>query len=97
VPFPEGVGFRPFVYSLARDLDSNGYVLNSSAGVTTDVEGQSGELECFVNRLGLEAPPLAHIEDVDVTPLEPAGYSGFVIRDSRDEPGKQAVIANADL
>ena len=50
-----------------------------------------------MNRLGLEAPPLAHIEDVDVTPLEPAGYSGFVIRDSRDEPGKQAVIANADL
>jgi hypothetical protein len=43
----------------------------------------------------LGAPPLAHIGDVAVTPLEPVGYS--VIRESRDEPGKQAVIANADL
>src|ERR1700676_2690880 len=83
----QGVGFRPFVYNLAHRLGLSGYVLNSSAGVTIEIEGNCGELERFVSRLGSEAPPLAHIEDVAITLLEPAGYSGFVIRDSRDEPG----------
>jgi len=89
----QGVGFRPFVYNLAQGLGLHGYVLNSSAGVTIEIEGDCGELDRFVNRLGSEAPPLAHIEDVAVTRLEPVGYSGFVIRDSRDEPGKLAPVS----
>src|SRR5579864_5543721 len=89
----QGVGFRPFIYNLAQGLGLNGYVLNSSAGVTIEVEGASGELDRFVNRLGPEAPPLAHIEDVVVTQLEPAGYNGFVIRDSREEPGKLVPVS----
>ena len=83
----QGVGFRPFVYNLAQRLGLSGYVLNSSAGVTIEVEGESGELDRFVGLLGEEAPPLAYIEEVAVTRLEPAGYSTFVIRDSLDEPG----------
>ena len=89
----QGVGFRPFVYNLAQGLGLCGYVLNSSAGVTIEVEGESDELDRFVNRLGDEAPPLAHIEQVAVTPLEPAGYRSFVIRDSRDEPGKLVPVS----
>src|SRR5579872_2424581 len=86
----QGVGFRPFVYNLANGLGLSGYVLNSSAGVTIEVEGGGSELDRFVCRLGSEAPPLAHVEDVAVTVLEPAGYSAFVIRESRDEPGQLA-------
>jgi len=89
----QGVGFRPFVYNLAQGLGLCGYVLNSSAGVTIEVEGDCSELDRFVSRLGREAPPLAHIEDVAVTRLEPAGYSSFVIRESRDEPGKLAPVS----
>ena len=89
----QGVGFRPFVYNLAQGLGLNGYVLNSSAGVTIEVEGESGELDRFVGRLGDEAPPLAHIEEVAVTRLEPAGYSSFVIRDSLDEPGRLVPVS----
>ena len=89
----QGVGFRPFVYNLAHGLGLHGYVLNSSAGVTIEVEGERGELDRFVSRLGEEAPPLAHIEDVSVTQLEPVGYRGFVIRDSRDEPGRLAPVS----
>ena len=89
----QGVGFRPFVYNLAQGLGLYGYVLNSSAGVTIEVEGESWELDRFVSRLGDEAPPLAHIEDFAVTPLEPAGYSAFVIRDSRDEPGRLVPVS----
>ena len=47
----QGVGFRPFVYKLAQELGLRGYVFNSSAGVTVDVEGADPELECFIRRL----------------------------------------------
>ncbi len=35
----QGVGFRPFVYNLARSLHLAGYILNSSSGVTVEIEG----------------------------------------------------------
>src|SRR5579862_1030346 len=89
----QGVGFRPFVYNLAQGLGLSGYLLNSSAGVTIEIEGQGSELDRFVSRLAVEAPPLAHIEDVAVTPLEPAGYSGFAIRESREEPGRLVPVS----
>jgi hydrogenase maturation factor HypF (carbamoyltransferase family) len=50
----QGVGFRPIVYNLAQGLGLCGYVLNSSAGVTIEVEGQCAELDSFVSRLGQE-------------------------------------------
>ena len=89
----QGVGFRPFVYNLAQSLGLRGFVLNSSAGVTIEVEGGSCELDRFVKRLADEAPPLAHIQDVAVTLLEPAGYAGFSIRESRDEPGRLVPVS----
>lgn len=89
----QGVGFRPFVYKLAQELSLHGYVLNSSAGVTIEVEGADPELDCFVRRLRDETPPLAQIEDVLIQALAPAGYSSFVIRASMDEPGKLAPVS----
>jgi hydrogenase maturation protein HypF len=89
----QGVGFRPFVYKLARELGLRGYVLNSSAGVTIDVEGDVPNLECFVRRLTDEAPPLAQIENVVVSGAEPAGYFSFIIRESLDQPGRLAPVS----
>ena len=83
----QGVGFRPFVFNLAQRLQLSGYVLNSSAGVVIEAEGSEAELDQFVRALNHDAPPLAQIEDVAVTTLGPAGYTGFVIRESLDEPG----------
>jgi len=89
----QGVGFRPFVYNLAKKLQLNGYVLNSAAGVVIEVEGDDQRLDHFVNQLSTDAPPLSVIEDVAVTGLAPAGYDGFVIRESIDEPGKLAPVS----
>ena len=36
----QGVGFRPFVYNLAKSLNLKGYVINSSKGVTIEIEGE---------------------------------------------------------
>jgi hydrogenase maturation protein HypF len=89
----QGVGFRPFVYNLARALGLTGYVLNSSAGVLIEVEGDLAQVDRFLRELNQSPPPLAQIEDVKITTREPAGDSAFVIRDSVDEPGQLAPVS----
>ena len=89
----QGVGFRPFVYNLARTLRLTGYVLNSSSGVLIEVEGEQAQIDCFVRDLSLHPPPLAQIEDVQLTTLEPAGHAGFTIRESVDVPGQLAPVS----
>jgi hydrogenase maturation protein HypF len=78
----QGVGFRPFVYNLARELKVNGFITNTADGVLIEAEG--GDLGVFLERLRRESPPLSKIMSVDVTPRQCAGYSGFSIRESSD-------------
>src|SRR3712207_9027172 len=58
----QGVGFRPFVYALARQHGLAGLVRNDAEGVHIEVEGAPEELERFVRALKEDAPPLAVIE-----------------------------------
>ena len=44
----QGVGFRPFIYLLAREHSLNGWVLNDEAGVEIHLEGDSSKLEKFL-------------------------------------------------
>ena len=64
----QGVGFRPYVYRLAREEGLVGYVLNDERGVLLDVEGAAEAIERFVARLPAEAPPLAAIESGAISP-----------------------------
>ena len=75
----QGVGFRPFVYRLARELELGGFVHNDSSGVTLEVEGPPAAVETFLRRLAAETPPLATVERVDWERCAPAGVSGFAI------------------
>ncbi|MGH2821483.1 MAG: carbamoyltransferase HypF, partial [Thermoleophilaceae bacterium] len=75
----QGVGFRPFVYRLAGELDLAGWVLNDERGVLLEVEGESGSVESFLRRLPAEAPPLAAVESVTAEDLAPTGDRGFAI------------------
>jgi hydrogenase maturation protein HypF len=79
----QGVGFRPFVYSLAKSLNLKGYVLNSSKGVTIEIEGDNSK--SFVERLTSDAPPLSQIMDIEVVPMPYRGYDDFRILKSEDE------------
>ncbi len=79
----QGVGFRPFVYSLAKSLNLKGFVMNSSKGVVIEIEGNDSSL--FIERLNHEAPPLSRIVSIDVIPLPFYGYSDFRIVESEDE------------
>ncbi|MDI6889722.1 MAG: carbamoyltransferase HypF [Thermodesulfovibrionales bacterium] len=79
----QGVGFRPFVYSLARTLNLKGFVMNSSRGVTIEIEGNDSST--FIERLTREAPPLSQIMEVDIIPMPYHGYQDFQIVRSEDE------------
>ena len=57
----QGVGFRPFVYALARRHGLSGMVRNDAEGVRIEVEGAHEELERFIRALQEDAPPLAAV------------------------------------
>jgi hydrogenase maturation protein HypF len=78
----QGVGFRPFVHGLARELGLGGWVLNDARGVLLEVEGDAGAVEAFLARLPAEAPPLARVERVRSEPAVTAGETAFAIRES---------------
>jgi hydrogenase maturation protein HypF len=89
----QGVGFRPFVYNLAQALGLSGYVLNTSAGLVTEAEGTAEAAECFIRKLTTEAPPLAWIQAMEVSDLDPLGEAGFAIRPSVAETGEFALVS----
>jgi hydrogenase maturation protein HypF len=75
----QGVGFRPFVYGLARRLELTGWVKNTSAGVDIEVDGQPPALDEFVMRLRADAPPLARIDEIEVERQPSNGFETFEI------------------
>jgi hydrogenase maturation protein HypF len=80
----QGVGFRPYVHRLATGLALNGHVGNDTQGVFIEVEGTTNATEEFVNRLVVDAPGAARIEDVFARPMTPTGLMGFTIVESED-------------
>ncbi|MGA2157664.1 MAG: carbamoyltransferase HypF [Dehalococcoidia bacterium] len=89
----QGVGFRPFVYGLAKKHGLKGWVCNTSEDVKIEVEGERKTLDLFISDLEHKAPPLAHIESVSVTFDAAAGYTGFEIRHSVAQPGKYQLVS----
>ncbi len=89
----QGVGFRPFVYRLAAELDLVGWVLNDSRGVLIEAEGEPGALARLLERLRSEAPPLAIVERVSDEALDPTGEPGFRIAESEDRGSADAAVS----
>ncbi|MGH2858517.1 MAG: carbamoyltransferase HypF, partial [Solirubrobacteraceae bacterium] len=85
----QGVGFRPYVYRLARELGLAGWVLNDAHGVLLEVEGAAGAVDAFLSRLRSEAPPLAVIDGLSHDVCPPTGERAFEIRPSPIAAGEQ--------
>ena len=92
----QGVGFRPWVYRLARERGLSGRVSNDSRGVTIEAFGEGDCLEAFVASLTQAPPPEASIRELAWTPIPPEPASGFAIVESR-EAGERRVSIPADL
>lgn len=89
----QGVGFRPFVYNLAMSLDLTGYVFNSSAGVTVEVEGSEGKVETFLTTLRSDPPGLAEITEITISDVKVRGDTGFSILHSKQEAGEFVLVS----
>lgn len=83
----QGVGFRPHVWRLAKQLGLGGHVLNDGAGVAIEVWGEVAALEAFLDRIEARAPPMAVIRSVAWRPLSGASATGpFRIVESGSGP-----------
>ena len=65
----QGVGFRPFVYRLAKERFLTGFVANTSEGVAIEAQGQIAQLDDFLAALRREAPPLAQVGEIVAVPI----------------------------
>jgi hydrogenase maturation protein HypF len=99
----QGVGFRPFVYTLATGLGLVGHVGNDLDGVFVEVEGPDAAVSEFLLLLEREAPPLARIERVTTRAISPRRSASFDIAAS--EPagaagpgtaGRRRTLVSAD-
>ncbi len=81
----QGVGFRPFVYNLAKRLNLKGFVTNTSKGVIIEIEGE--RVEEFMSELKNSPPPLAKIYSIEKSELPSNNYKIFEIIESIDEAG----------
>ena len=86
----QGVGFRPFIFKLASEMSVNGFITNTSDGVVMAVEGDN--LDLFLNRVRKDAPPLARIMSMDISPMKFLGFPDFSIKGS-SESGRFTLLS----
>jgi hydrogenase maturation protein HypF len=84
----QGVGFRPFVYSTAKELNLTGWVRNSSAGVEIVASGKTDKLNLLIGKLESEPPPLSKIDHIQWEEIQAGDFSGFRILESKVIPGE---------
>ena len=81
----QGIGFRPFVYRLAAELNLTGFVYNYTEGVTIEIQGNEDNIEKFIDRLkqGGRKKPLLKITSMNITEIVPIiDERSFEIRQS---------------
>ena len=89
----QGVGFRPFVYHLAKQYGLLGHVRNNTSGVSIEIEGEKSSIDEFIEKIKTSPPPQAVIFEIKSSDIEPAGYDDFVIRPSDDHEDKFVPIS----
>lgn len=87
------MGFRPFVYRLARRFHLAGFVLNTPDGVLIEVEGADAAISGFLHDLATDPPPLAEIVDVTGSDIATLGEEGFVIRESIEQEFSSVLVS----
>lgn len=88
----QGVGFRPFVYRLATEMNLTGWVLNSSAGLVVEVEGPADQLAIFEKRIDEERPRASVVTVHESDWIAAEGSTRFEIHASDTDSGKTVNI-----
>ncbi|BDA07510.1 carbamoyltransferase HypF [Helicobacter pylori] len=81
----QGVGMRPFIYTLAQKLELAGFVRNTQAAL--EIILPAHKTESFLNALKKGLPPLALVEKTIISPYDKAlKFNGFRILESKNHP-----------
>ena len=86
----QGVGFRPFVFRLARSFDLTGWVRNDRGAVEIHAQGHTERLKEFAAELFKQPPATARARLIDVRSAALESADVFIILESA---GGQAIHA----
>jgi hydrogenase maturation protein HypF len=89
----QGVGFRPFIYRLAKRLKLSGFVRNNARGVNIEIQGRADDTQQFLHILQNQPPPLAVITDIQSSEIKAGHQDSFQIISSDTNADKQALIS----
>ena len=93
----QGVGFRPFIYRLAKNYRLTGWVMNTPSGVVLEAQGPRDDVECFRDAIPGQAPPLAVISSFRVEGTAPVDEAGFIIRESGGAGSEVQIAPDCDV
>ncbi|PDW70469.1 carbamoyltransferase HypF [Helicobacter pylori] len=81
----QGVGMRPFIYTLAQKLGLVGFVRNAQAAL--EIVLPAHKTESFLNALKKGLPPLALVEKIIISPYDKVlHFNDFRILESKNHP-----------
>ncbi|GAA7747619.1 carbamoyltransferase HypF [Helicobacter pylori] len=81
----QGVGMRPFIYTLAQKLELVGFVRNTQAAL--EIILPAHKTESFLNALKKGLPPLALVEKIIISPYNKVlKFNDFRILESKNHP-----------
>ncbi|WQS05615.1 carbamoyltransferase HypF [Helicobacter pylori] len=81
----QGVGMRPFIYTLAQKLELVGFVRNTQAAL--EIILPAHKTESFLNALKKGLPPLALVEKIVISPYDKTlKFNDFRILESKNYP-----------
>ncbi|MFP6130922.1 carbamoyltransferase HypF [Helicobacter pylori] len=81
----QGVGMRPFIYTLAQKLELVGFTRNTQAAL--EIILPAHKTESFLNALKKGLPPLALVEKIIISPYDKAlHFNDFRILESKNRP-----------
>ncbi|WP_162965558.1 carbamoyltransferase HypF [Helicobacter pylori] len=81
----QGVGMRPFIYTLAQKLELAGFVRNTQAAL--EIILPAHKTESFLNALKKGLPPLALVEKIIISPYDKVlNFNDFRILESKNHP-----------
>jgi hydrogenase maturation protein HypF len=92
----QGVGFRPFIYRLAKKLKYNGWVKNIGNGVKIHLESKrKTDFDNFFKELKRNKPPLSQLEKISINSATYQQLDDFVIKKTKS--GESFVFISPDI
>lgn len=88
----QGVGFRPFIFRIAKYNNIRGYIKNSGNSVEILIEGKEKDINNFLDTVKDSPPPISSITNIDIKPVNENKFTDFLILKSDKTGGSDSII-----